>query len=81
MQGLADLFILMRLPFESEQSQLLNQQIFETLYYGSLESSCELAEKYGPYETYQGSPVSKGVRNQIPSDNLSSIFVCIVHFT
>lgn len=60
-QGLADMFILMRLPFESEMSQLLNVQIFETIYYGALEASCELAERDGPYETYEGSPVSKGV--------------------
>ena len=51
-QGLADVFILMRYPFESEEAQLLNKQIFETIYYGALESSCELAEKFGPYETY-----------------------------
>lgn len=60
-QGLADLFILMRLPFESEKSQELNIQLFETMYYGALEASCELAEKYGPYETYEGSPVSQGI--------------------
>ncbi|XP_014662625.1 PREDICTED: ribonucleoside-diphosphate reductase large subunit-like [Priapulus caudatus] len=60
-QGLADAFILMRLPFESEQAQLLNKQIFESIYYGALEASCELAEKLGPYETYAGCPVSKGV--------------------
>lgn len=61
-QGLADAFILMRMPFESEAAQKLNKQIFETLYYAALEASCELAEKLGPYETYEGSPVSKGVR-------------------
>ncbi|XP_055305625.1 ribonucleoside-diphosphate reductase large subunit-like [Sitodiplosis mosellana] len=60
-QGLADAFILMRFPYESEEAAKLNQQIFETIYYGALEASCELAEKYGPYETYQGSPVSKGI--------------------
>merc|ERR1719266_1773559 len=60
-QGLADAFILMRFPFESEEAQLLNKQIFETIYYGALEASCELAEKFGPYETYEGSPVSKGI--------------------
>merc|ERR1719323_2407451 len=60
-QGLADAFILMRFPFESEEAQLLNKQIFETIYYGALEASCELAEKVGPYETYEGSPVSKGI--------------------
>merc|ERR1739848_305645 len=60
-QGLADAFILMRYPFESPEAQLLNKQIFETIYYGALESSCESAEKFGPYETYEGSPVSKGI--------------------
>jgi len=60
-QGLADAFILMRYPFESPEAQLLNKQIFETIYYAAMEASCELAEKEGPYETYQGSPVSKGI--------------------
>ena len=60
-QGLADLFLLMKLPFESIESQKLNVQIFETLYYGALEASCELAEEYGPYESYRGSPISQGV--------------------
>ena len=60
-QGLADAFILMRLPFESPEAKKLNIQIFETIYYGALEASCELAEKLGPYETYKGCPVSKGV--------------------
>lgn len=60
-QGLADAFILMRYPFESPEAKELNIQIFETLYYGALEASCELAELYGPYETYEGSPVSKGI--------------------
>lgn len=60
-QGLADAFLLMRYPFESEDAQKLNIQIFETLYYGALEASCELAEQQGTYETYEGSPVSKGI--------------------
>jgi len=59
-QGLADAYILMRMPFESEEASKLNKQIFETIYYGALEASCELAEKDGPYSTYEGSPVSKG---------------------
>merc|ERR1711923_257570 len=58
---MGDAFILMRHPFESEEAQLLNKQIFETIYYGALEASCELAEKVGAYETYEGSPVSKGI--------------------
>lgn len=53
----------MRYPFESPEAQLLNKQIFETIYYAALESSCDLAKELGPYETYQGSPVSKGVRH------------------
>ena len=59
-QGLADAYILMRLPFESEEACLLNKQIFETIYFGALEASCELAEVEGPYSTYEGSPVSQG---------------------
>ncbi|XP_023614482.1 ribonucleoside-diphosphate reductase large subunit isoform X3 [Myotis lucifugus] len=62
-QGLADAFILMRYPFESPEAQLLNKQIFETIYYGALEASCDLAKEHGPYETYEGSPVSKGIVN------------------
>ncbi|ESO12927.1 hypothetical protein HELRODRAFT_93558 [Helobdella robusta] len=60
-QGLADAFLLMRLPFESEEAQQLNKDIFETIYYAALKASCSLAEKFGPYETYQDSPVSKGI--------------------
>ncbi|GAB0094490.1 Ribonucleoside-diphosphate reductase [Sergentomyia squamirostris] len=60
-QGLADAFILMRLPYDCEEAKKLNQQIFETIYYGALEASCELAEKLGTYETYAGCPVSKGI--------------------
>uniref|UniRef100_A0A8C4QH07 Ribonucleotide reductase large subunit domain-containing protein n=1 Tax=Eptatretus burgeri TaxID=7764 RepID=A0A8C4QH07_EPTBU len=60
-QGLADAFILMRLPFESPEARLLNVKIFETLYYAALDASCELAKQYGPYKSYKGSPVSKGI--------------------
>lgn len=60
-QGLADAFIIMRLPYESAEAHLLNQQIFETIYYGALEASCELAEKFGTYDSYKDSPISKGV--------------------
>uniref|UniRef100_A0A8C3B239 Ribonucleoside-diphosphate reductase n=1 Tax=Cyclopterus lumpus TaxID=8103 RepID=A0A8C3B239_CYCLU len=60
-QGLADAFILMRYPFESPDAQLLNIQIFETIYYAALEASCVLAAELGPYQTYAGSPVSKGI--------------------
>jgi ribonucleoside-diphosphate reductase subunit M1 len=51
----------MRYPFGSPESRKLNLQIFETLYYGALEASCELAEEYGTYSSYQGSPISQGV--------------------
>lgn len=72
-QGLADAFIMMRIPFQSPEAHKLNQQIFETIYYGALESSCELAKELGPYETYEGSPVSKGILqydmwNKTPTD-------------
>ncbi|KAI6232853.1 Ribonucleoside-diphosphate reductase [Aphelenchoides fujianensis] len=60
-QGLADAFILMRHPFTSPEARLLNKQIFETIYFGALEASCELAARDGPYETYKGSPMSNGV--------------------
>jgi ribonucleoside-diphosphate reductase alpha subunit len=60
-QGLADAFIMMRMPFESEEAQQLNRDIFETIYFAAMVSSCEEAQKFGPYETYEGSPVSKGV--------------------
>ena len=59
-QGLADAFILLRLPFTSEKAKELNQEIFETLYYAALTASLEEAKKDGPYETYKGSPISKG---------------------
>ncbi|XP_038674125.1 ribonucleoside-diphosphate reductase large subunit [Scyliorhinus canicula] len=60
-QGLADTFILMRYPFESEEAQKLNIQIFETIYYAALDASCDLAKELGPYDSYQGCPVSKGI--------------------
>ncbi|WP_341903986.1 ribonucleoside-diphosphate reductase subunit alpha [Fluviicola taffensis] len=60
-QGLADAFILMRYPFESEEAKALNREIFETIYYAAMTASKDLAIAEGPYETYAGSPVSKGV--------------------
>merc|ERR550517_1124546 len=60
-QGLADTFIMLRMPFTSEAAQKLNRQIFETLYYAAVEASCEVAEKDGPYETFPGSPASQGI--------------------
>jgi ribonucleoside-diphosphate reductase alpha chain len=59
-QGLADAFILMRLTFDSEEARKLNRDIFETIYYAAMTSSKDLAKEYGPYETYEGSPVSQG---------------------
>merc|ERR1719223_2683694 len=59
-QGLADAFMMMRLPFESEAAQKLNEDIFETIYFAACEASCELAALHGAYETYEGSPASKG---------------------
>ena len=60
-QGLADAFIKLRLPFDSDGARLLNKEIFETIYFAALTESVELAKKYGAYESHEGSPVSKGV--------------------
>ncbi len=59
-QGLADTFIMLRLPFTSEKAKELNQDIFETLYFAAVTASAEEAKKEGPYETYKGSPMSEG---------------------
>jgi ribonucleoside-diphosphate reductase alpha chain len=59
-QGLADLFILMRYPFESAAAKKLNQEIFETIYYAAMKSSVDLAKKEGAYESFPGSPLSQG---------------------
>jgi ribonucleoside-diphosphate reductase alpha chain len=60
-QGLADAFILLRMPFDSVEARGLNEDIFETIYYAAVETSMELAKTQGPYETYEGSPASKGI--------------------
>ena len=60
-QGLADVYAKMRLPFESEGAMQLNKDIFETMYYSALEQSCAIAKKEGKYETYEGSPLSQGL--------------------
>ena len=60
-QGLADVFILLKLPFDCEAARQLNTEIFETIYYAALQASCDLAGIDGPYASYEGSPVSKGV--------------------
>lgn len=59
-QGLADAFIMLRLPFTSDEAKKLNKDIFETLYYASVEASVELAKVEGPYSSYEGSPISQG---------------------
>jgi ribonucleoside-diphosphate reductase alpha chain len=60
-QGLADVFIMLRMPFDSEEAKRLNEDIFETIYFGAMTASKELAIAEGTYETYKGSPVSKGI--------------------
>ncbi|WFD36912.1 ribonucleoside-diphosphate reductase [Malassezia cuniculi] len=72
-QGLADAFMIMGYPFDSPEARQLNVQIFETIYHAALERSCELAEQYGTYETYEGSPASQGILqydmwNRTPTD-------------
>lgn len=59
-QGLADAFILMRLPFTSDEAKQLNQEIFETIYFAAVTASMELAKEEGPYSTFEGSPISQG---------------------
>ena len=59
-QGLADAFIMLRLPFTSDEAKKLNQEIFETLYFAAVTSSMEIAKEEGPYSTFAGSPMSKG---------------------
>jgi ribonucleoside-diphosphate reductase alpha chain len=59
-QGLADAFIMMRQPFDSEDAQKLNRDIFETIYFAAMETSMELAIEEGPYSTFEGSPLSQG---------------------
>ncbi len=60
-QGLADAFILLRMPFDSDEARRLNEDIFETIYFGAMEASMELSKVLGPYQTFKGSPVSKGI--------------------
>lgn len=60
-QGLADAFARMRYPFESPEAMKLNEDIFEAMYFASLQASCELAAVEGPYSTYKGSPVDRGI--------------------
>jgi ribonucleoside-diphosphate reductase alpha subunit len=72
-QGLADAFILLRMPFDSPEARQLNKDIFETIYYASMTASKDLSKVDGPYETYEGSPISEGkfqfdLWNVAPSD-------------
>jgi len=60
-QGLADVFMMMNLPFGSEKSKEINKHIFETIYHAAVEESCSIAEKECPYSTFDGSPASKGL--------------------
>lgn len=60
-QGLADAFIMLGYPFESEEARALNREVFETIYFASMSASKDLAKVEGPYETIKGSPVSKGI--------------------
>jgi len=72
-QGLADTFAILKIPFESEEAKQLDREIFEAIYYGAMCASVDLAEKEGPYQSFKGSPLSKGqfqfdLWNEQPSD-------------
>ena len=60
-QGLADVFMMLEYSFDSPQARDLNIKIFETIYYGAIEASMELAKELGPYESWEGSPASQGI--------------------
>lgn len=59
-QGLADVFFLLNLPYDSDEAKQLNREIFETIYYSAMRASCDLAKEQGAYTSYEGSPISKG---------------------
>jgi ribonucleoside-diphosphate reductase alpha chain len=59
-QGLADVFFILGIPYDSEEAKGLNKEIFETIYYASIKASCDLAKEQGTYATYKGSPISEG---------------------
>ncbi|MCB0501685.1 MAG: ribonucleoside-diphosphate reductase subunit alpha [Bacteroidetes bacterium] len=63
-QGLADAFILLRHPFDSEEARILNKNIFETIYFAALTASKDLAKEHGAYESFEGSPISQGIFQQ-----------------
>jgi ribonucleoside-diphosphate reductase alpha chain len=77
-QGLADTFAMLSLPFESPEAQKLNSEIFETIYFAALSASKDLAMKHGPYETYEGSPASFGKLQfdlwDVSMENLSGLW-------
>jgi len=60
-QGLADTFAILKIPFESDEAKQLDREIFETIYYGAMEASVHLAETEGAYESFKGSPLSEGL--------------------
>ena len=60
-QGMANLFAMLKMPFGSERSKKLNREIFETIYYSALEKSNQLTEERGKYKSFDGSPASKGI--------------------
>ncbi len=60
-QGLADVFLLLKMPFDSEEARKVNREIFETIYFGAMTASKDLAKLHGAYETFQGSPLSQGI--------------------
>jgi ribonucleoside-diphosphate reductase alpha chain len=59
-QGLADLFIKMRVPFDSEEARLINRDLFESIYYFAIKASVKIAREFVPYSTFEGSPISRG---------------------
>jgi ribonucleotide reductase alpha subunit len=75
-QGMADSFCLMRYPFESPEAKQLNIQIFETIYHGALEASCEAAAKDGPYASYEGRRTAVYLNLNLRSDYSA---LCILH--
>ena len=60
-QGLSDVFMLMRVPYDSVEAKEINRKISETMYYGALKASCEISKEQGPYASFEGSPASKGI--------------------
>lgn len=76
-QGLADVFMRLKLPFTSEPAREINRRIFQTIYFAALRQSVDMAEKFGPYPSYQGSPLSQGILQQdmwgvkVDSDDLA----------